>query len=188
MNSFQAGFSYLWVLLLVALLGLGLTLAVEIDSTIAQRDKEKALLVIGRQFRTAIGRYYEAQLSGGKHDYPATLDDLLKDNRVAGVKRHLRKIFVDPMTGKPEWGLVQLSGRIVGVHSLSDKTPIKQAGFEAEDSGLRGKQKYSEWVFVYPADLMLQVDTGVASTAEAINKKAEDQSSKNEVKDGLKHE
>lgn len=154
--SLQKGFSYLWVLLFVAFMGVGLTVAVEIDSTGAQRDKEKELLSIGRQFRGAIGRYYEAKSIGGKGEYPTTLENLLQDNRVPGIKRHLRKIFVDPMTGKAEWGLMMIAGRIVGVHSLSQKTPIKQDGFEAEDTNFRNKQKYSEWVFTYPSDLMVQ--------------------------------
>lgn len=153
-----AGFTYLWVLLLVALMGLGLTMGVEIYTTSAQRDKEKELLAIGRQFRTAIARYYELQIVNGRHEYPASLDDLLLDNRVPGIRRHLRKVFVDPVTGKPEWGLLRIGGRIVGVHSLSAKTPIKQDHFEANDMGLRGKEKYSDWVFTYPPDLLLRPD------------------------------
>lgn len=145
----QRGFSYLWVLLLVALMGIGLTVAAEIDATAAQRDKEQQLLAIGRQFRTAIERYHEAS---NVKEYPASLDDLLVDPRVPGVRRHLRKIFVDPMTGRAEWGLVKVAGRIVGVHSLSERQPIKQANFEADDFGFTGRSKYSEWVFTYPAD------------------------------------
>lgn len=156
-----AGFSYLWVLLLVAFMGLGLTIAVEVDSTAAQRDKEQELLAIGRQFRTAIGRYYAIQPAGGRHEYPATLEDLLRDNRVPGIARHLRKIFVDPMTGKEEWGLIRVGGRIVGVHSLSAKMPIKQDNFEAEEMNFRGKQSYADWIFAYPADVMLQVEAGM---------------------------
>ncbi|MES2740705.1 MAG: type II secretion system protein [Pseudomonadota bacterium] len=148
------GFSYLWMLLLVALMGVGLTVAVEVDATAAQRDRELELLIIGRQFQSAIGRYYEFQ-AGGKKDYPATLDELLQDARVPGIRRHLRKIFVDPMTGKAEWATVRVGGRIVGVHSLSDKLPIKQDGFAPEHSALRGKQKYSEWLFVYPVEMAL---------------------------------
>lgn len=154
------GFTYIWVLMLVALMGLGLTVAVEIDSVAAQRERERELISIGRQFQTAIGRYYEAQLSGGRREYPATLEDLLKDNRVPEVRRHLRKVFVDPMTGKSEWGLIRVAGRIVGVHSLSESVPIKQEGFEPEDVGLRAKQKISEWVFTYPAELMVQAGDG----------------------------
>ncbi len=157
----QEGFSYLWVLLLVAFMGLSLTIAAEIDATAVQRGREKELLSIGRQFRVAIARYYETQQAGGVREYPDSFENLLHDNRVPGVKRHLRKIYVDPMTSKPEWGVVKVSGRIVGVHSMSSKLPIKQDGFEAEDINLRGKSKYAEWLFVYPPDLMLQIDAGV---------------------------
>jgi hypothetical protein len=154
----QGGFTYLWLLLLVAFMGVGLTVAAEIDSTASRRDREKELLAIGRQFQTALGRYYETQAAGGLKEYPATLDDLMKDPRVPGVRRHLRKLFIDPITASPEWGLVKIGGRIVGVHSLSQQAPIKQAGFAPEHQGLRGKKKYSEWLFVYPPDLVLPVE------------------------------
>lgn len=156
----EAGFTYLWVLLLVAFLGIGLTVAVQIATTASQRDKEKELLFIGRQFRTAIARYYETQLPGGRREYPANLEDLLLDKRVPGIRRHLRKVFVDPMTGKAEWGFVRVAGRIVGVRSLSETVPIKQDGFDAENMAFRGKQKYGDWAFVYPPDLMLQMEAG----------------------------
>lgn len=156
----EAGFAYLWVLFLVAFLGLSLTAAVEVDATNVQREREKELLSIGRQFQAAIGRYYEIQLTAGRREYPAEFADLLQDKRVPGIKRHLRQVFVDPMTGKNEWGLVKIGGRIVGVHSLSDKVPIKQEGFEAGNTNLRGKKKYSEWVFTYPVDLILQLEAG----------------------------
>jgi len=128
------------------------TIGVEVDSTFVQRERERELLSVGRQFRAAIGRYYETTLSAGRHEYPVSLDELLQDNRAAGITRHLRKVFVDPMTGKPEWGLVRVGGRIVGVHSLSDKIPIKQDGFEPEELSLRNKRKISEWVFAYSGE------------------------------------
>lgn len=151
----QAGFAYLWVLLLVAFMGVGLVVAVEIDSTASRREREKELLAIGRQFQNAIGRYHEAPGAESPRQYPATLDDLLRDNRVPGMRRHLRKVFVDPMTAKAQWGLVTVGGRIVGVHSLSEQTPIKQANFAPEHLRLRGKKKYAEWLFVYPPELLL---------------------------------
>lgn len=162
-KTVQKGFSYLWVLMMVAFMGLGLTVATEIASTATQRDKEKELIAIGRQFQIAIGRYYESQQSVGRQEYPNSLEDLLKDNRAPGIKRHLRKIFVDPMTGKAEWGLLRIAGRVVGVHSLSKKTPIKQNGFEPGEMNLQHKQKYSEWVFTYPADLVLQIENNTGT-------------------------
>jgi hypothetical protein len=140
---------------MVAFMGVGLILGAEIYTTSTQRDKEKTLLAVGRQFRVAIGRYHQTKLVNGQHEYPMDLGDLLQDNRSAGVTRHLRKIFVDPMTAKSEWGVLRLGGKIVGVHSLSDVAPIKQDGFEAADVSFTNKKKYSEWVFTYPPDLLL---------------------------------
>lgn len=165
-----AGFAILWILLVVALLGLGLTAAVRVEATDVQRDRERALLSIGRQFRNAIASYYESQVAGRSREYPASLDDLLKDGRVPGVRRHLRQVFIDPMTGKAEWDLVIVGGRIAGVRSMSNAVPIKQAGFEAEDMGFAGKQKVSEWAFTYPSDLLTRPDAGAmpAPAASAV--------------------
>jgi hypothetical protein len=167
----SAGFAYLWVLLLVALMGLGLGIAIDVHATAVRRDKERELLAIGQQFRTAIARYFETRTASAdpavKGEYPATLAELLKDNRSPSVRRHLRRVFVDPMTGKPEWGLVRVGGRIVGVHSLSEQTPIKQDHFEAEEADFRGKAKYSDWVFVYPADLLTRPPVAASPAAAA---------------------
>jgi type II secretory pathway pseudopilin PulG len=148
------GFAYLWLLFAIAVIGLSLSLASEVYVISLQREKEKELLAIGRQFRQAIGHYYETKTQGNRSEYPSSLDDLLLDPRSLTPKRHLRKIFVDPITGKAGWGLFKVGGRVAGVYSLSEKVPIKQAGFEADDAVFAGKKKYSEWVFTYPADLV----------------------------------
>lgn len=176
----EEGFTYLWLLFLVAFMGLGLTVAAAIDSTVLQREREKELLSIGRQFRVAIERYYETHLPGSNREYPASLDNLLQDNRVPGIRRHLRRVFVDPMTGKAEWGLVSVGGRIVGVHSLSEKMPIKQDGFEAEDIDFRGKQKYADWAFVYPFDLMSKLEGADNSESDGIGSPYVNDSSREE--------
>jgi hypothetical protein len=141
------GYAYLWTLGAVAMLGVGLAAATEMVATLDQRVRERELLSIGRQFREALHRYHQAQPITGMRQYPASLEDLLQDPRFPVVTRHLRKIFVDPMTGDSRWGLVRVDGRIVAVHSLSDRTPIKQAGFDPDDTGLTGRQHIREWVF-----------------------------------------
>ncbi len=142
------GFTYLGVLFLVALVGAGLVSVAEVWHTLAQHDKETELLFIGNQFRSAIERYYGA--SPGAAQYPKSLEDLLEDKRFPNVRRHLRRIYVDPMTGKSEWGLTQLEGvGIVGVHSLSDAVPLKQANFAARDAAFVGAKTYRDWVFAF---------------------------------------
>ncbi len=144
----QSGFSYLWLLLLVGLMGLGLSVASDVYSTVAKREREKELMAIGRQFQEAIRRYREFRSDGGRREYPASLEDLLLDPRSPGKLRHLRKIFVDPMTRKAEWGLVLKGGRVVGVHSLSTDAVLKKDGFDPDLMALADKSNYAEWLFV----------------------------------------
>ena len=80
---------------------------------------------------------------------------MLRDPRFANARRHLRRLYADPVTGKAEWGLLRQEGRIVGIHSLSPQLPIKQDNFLDEDASLRRKQRYADWHFTYPHDLVL---------------------------------
>jgi hypothetical protein len=62
----------------------------------------------------------------------------------------LRKLYLDPITNQAKWGLVMApEGGIVGVHSLSEATPIKSGNFGYGDESFEGKAKYSDWVFAY---------------------------------------
>ncbi|WP_255206062.1 type II secretion system protein [Janthinobacterium sp. BJB401] len=149
------GFAYIWTLMLVAFMGVGLVLASELHATAARRDKERELLFIGHEFRNALGRYYDSTPGDGRPRYPLTLQELLRDPRFANARRHLRRLYADPVTGKAEWGLLRQEGRIVGIHSLSPQLPIKQDNFLDEDASLRRKQRYTDWHFTYPHDLVL---------------------------------
>lgn len=157
----QRGFTYLWTLMTVAMLGVGMTIVGEVYSLGVRREREQELLFVGHQFRAALRSYYHAQMRAGKKDYPASLEELLKDTRFAGIRRHLRRIYKDPITGEAEWGLVRIGGRIVGIHSLSTDRPLKQDGFELEDASFRDREKYSEWVFTYPSNALLEPEAAV---------------------------
>ncbi|CAN7724512.1 type II secretion system protein [Duganella sp. LjRoot269] len=146
----QRGFAYLWTLMLVAFMGVGLTIAADLYATAMRRDKERELLFIGHEFRHALESYVKAN---GQSQYPLTLDDLLKDPRFANPRRHLRRLYADPVTGKPEWSLILQQGRIVGIHSTSPLRPIKQDNFHDDDAGLAKKSRYADWIFTYPFDL-----------------------------------
>ncbi|MCL1824901.1 MAG: type II secretion system GspH family protein [Betaproteobacteria bacterium] len=160
-TSNQGGFSYIWTLLLIAGLSISTVLSAEISATAARRDKEKELLAIGRQFRTALARYLASSPNGKQPEYPESLEQLLRDDRLPGIRRHLRKIFIDPITDKAEWGVIRINGRIVGIHSLSEQTPIKQDGFEPDSALFRGKQHYKEWVFTYPSDALILIESEI---------------------------
>ncbi|WP_175048169.1 type II secretion system protein [Duganella vulcania] len=146
----QRGFAYLWTLMLVAFMGVGLTIAADLYTTAMRRDKERELLFIGHEFRHALEGYNKANGAG---QYPLTLEELLKDPRFPSAKRHLRRLYNDPITGKPDWALVLQQGRIVGIRSTSAQRPIKQDNFDDDDAGLAKKPRYADWLFTYPHDL-----------------------------------
>jgi len=145
----QEGFSYIGIMLAVALIGTQLALA-GVEWSFAQaRQKERELLFVGGQFRTAISQYY-LNPKGPQKEYPRRLEDLLKDPRYPGTVRHLRKIYADPITGKKQWGLIKLpNGGIIGVYSLSEKEPIKTGNFRPADLSFKNKQRYADWKFVH---------------------------------------
>jgi type II secretory pathway pseudopilin PulG len=142
----NAGFTYLTILFVVALMGAGLAAAGEVWHTSVLREREAELLHVGNEYRKAIERYY---LSGPRQ-YPRALADLLKDQRQPGTVRHLRKLYPDPITGKDEWGLFRgPDGGIAGVFSLSEDKPLKSGGFAVRDKEFEAKEKYSDWKFTY---------------------------------------
>lgn len=157
------GFTYLVALFLVATLGALAALGATGYATEARRQKERELLRIGALFRGAIEAYYRSS-PGTVPRYPASLEDLLEDRRYLSLRRYLRRIERDPVTGRTEWGLVQApDGGIMGVHSLSDRTPLKQTGFARRDAAFTGAQRYRDWVFVFPPPAPGAAPSGGAS-------------------------
>lgn len=142
------GWTFVAVLLLLALVSLGLAVAGPIWSQQAQRERERELLRIGTLYAHAIARYRDMS-PGSLKQYPPSVDALLLDTRFVGTQRHLRKAYADPMNLKGGWGLVRdESGRIVGVHSLSGEPPLAQGAVALDDRVLPPAQRYSEWKFL----------------------------------------
>ena len=142
----QRGFTYVGLMILIAIIALASVATLSAGSAMQRRMSEDELLFVGKQFAAAFRSYYEAT-PAGQRSYPAKLDELLRDPRYPGVRRHLRRIYVDPITGKAEWGLVTAPGGVIGVHSLSREAPLKVAQFDAELVALADKKSYAEWAF-----------------------------------------
>ncbi|GGC87732.1 type II secretion system protein [Undibacterium terreum] len=142
------GFAYLALLILLAIIGIASAATLQLGSLMQKRDAEDQLLIIGNEFRNALISYAAATPSGNSIA-PPDLQALLKDNRFPNPKRHLRKLYNDPVTGKPEWGVVlTIDGKgVQGVHSLSTARPIKIGNFSPEFQGFEDKNSYADWVF-----------------------------------------
>lgn len=143
-----SGFTYIGVLVGVGIMGIGLAALGTVWQTAAQREKERQLLFVGGEFRRAIQSYFEG--SPGDQRFPEKLDELVLDRRFPAVRRHLRRIYHDPMTGNVDWGLVLGPGnRIIGVYSRSTGHPLKSAGFGSGQEDFMGATTYADWRFVY---------------------------------------
>lgn len=145
----ERGFTYIGLMILIAVMGVVLAAGGEVWHTAQQREREQELLFVGDQFRHAIDSYYENTPGQGRR-YPLSLEELLQDPRYPDKRRYLRKIYVDPVTGGTEWGLIKgPGGEIFGVYSLSDEEPVKKSNFDLANRNFEGKAKYSEWVFMH---------------------------------------
>lgn len=141
------GFTYLGLLFAIAFTGVGLAVAGVVWHTAGKRAKEEQLLFAGGAIRDAIIDYYRSS-PGSSGEYPRTLQDMVQDRRYITVKRHLRKIYPDPITGKLDWELiVSADGRIMGVHSRSPETPLKRENFRDVFASFAQAQHYSDWRF-----------------------------------------
>jgi hypothetical protein len=156
MRRFESGYLFPFMLFAVALASAGFVAGLQVDAAATRASKERELLAIGRQFRAALQSYHAASPVSGLQSHPLALADLLEDRRSGALKRHLRKVFVDPMTGRAEWGLVRVGGHIVGVYSLSTARPIKRDGFDSEFQAFVDAPGYDRWVFLSPSDPLLQ--------------------------------
>jgi type II secretory pathway pseudopilin PulG len=165
-NTHSLGFTYIGLMIMIAISGIALAGVGIVWHQDLQREREKELIFIGEEYRNAIGSYYENS-PGEIKQFPKSLDDLIADNRFPSIKRHLRKLYEDPVSQGKTWGLEVQQGRIVGIYSLSKQNPIKKTGFQAQYQAFNSVKEYSDWKFIYiPGSL---VSSPVISTLETAN-------------------
>lgn len=176
MQHSEKGFIFLWALFAAALAGIMLAGTGQVWQITSQREKEKELLFVGDQFRQAVMSYHD-DASGGPKEYPESLEQLLEDKRGTTTKRHLRKIFIDPMTNTTDWGLVEepepeqenssvsiSTGKkkgIIGVYSVSKGMPIKVDNFKEHNADFSDAVTYQDWKFVFSEE-----SAGAATTEQ----------------------
>jgi general secretion pathway protein G len=116
--SSQAGFSYLEMAAVAAIMMILASAVLPMARIARQRQKEIELRRELRGLRTAIDRYKQGVTDGkiggtdvklGSEGYPPDLQTLVEGvsqvGRLDFKLKFLRRIPSDPMTGKQEWGL-----------------------------------------------------------------------------------
>ncbi|GAA5559964.1 type II secretion system protein [Acinetobacter seifertii] len=145
-NKYEYGAVYIWMLLLLIFISLGIGRWSVNYATLKQREKEQDLLRVGLIYQNAIFQYYNNS-PGGVKDLPEKLEDLLKDPRSLEVRRYMRKLEKDPISQHSFEVVRNSSGKIIGVHSPSDQTTIKKSKFPEKIKYFEGSRTYRDWIF-----------------------------------------
>lgn len=146
----HGGFSFIELLIVVTMIGILATGAMGLTRWETKRTDEIELQHALRQIRSAIDAYHEAVDAGliesepDERGYPPDLDALVEgveliatgedDEDETRRMKFLRRIPIDPMTGKAEWGLRSYQDRpdsrfwgrenVYDVYSKSERTAI----------------------------------------------------------------
>jgi general secretion pathway protein G len=111
-RQWERGFTLVELIVTVAILSILASAAVPIARYQVKRQNERELRRDLWGMRDAIDHYKDAadqhafQTKVDSQNYPPDLETLVNGEDVQGKKvRFLRRIPVDPMTGKAEWGL-----------------------------------------------------------------------------------
>jgi general secretion pathway protein G len=143
------GFTLIELIVATAILVILTSLAIPLARVSIKRQREHDLRFDLWEMRDAIDRYKDASDRGaiqkkvGSEGYPPDLDTLVKGVDVNGKKlKFLRRIPVDPMTGKDEWGMRSMQD---DPDSDSwDGDNVFDVYTKSEDTALDGS-KYKDW-------------------------------------------
>lgn len=144
----QRGFTYVGLLILVAVLGLVGAMTIRVGALSQRAAREAQLMEIGAQFSDALRAYADAT-PAGQLPQPPNLAALLLDPRFPTPHRYLRKIFADPIAGSTDWGITYVTtGKgVLEVYSRSSATPLKTAHFDEQFGTFSGTTHYYDWRF-----------------------------------------
>jgi len=114
-HTAQRGMTLLELIIATSILMILASAALPVNRMAIKRQKEFELREHLREMRSAIDRYKDAadknliQVELGTEGYPKTLEVLVDGIELATAKerrvRFLRRIPVDPMTGRTDWGM-----------------------------------------------------------------------------------
>lgn len=146
----RAGFTYIGLMLLIAVMGVAASATVTVADLARRRAAETELLRVGQQYMKAFLEYEIRTPPGHGNRAPGRLEDLLRDPRQPGVRRYLRELYPDPVTGKPDWQLVPApGGGIMGVKSASCAPTIRRSFPDGDWMVFNGTTRYCDWNFTY---------------------------------------
>jgi general secretion pathway protein G len=145
----EAGLTLIELIVTVAILGILASAVLPIARFQVKRQNERILRYDLWTMRDAIDKYKDAADKGAfqtkvdSQNYPPDLESLVNGVDVQGKKlKFLRRIPVDPMTGKAEWGLRSMQDDPDSDSYSGDS--VFDVYSKSQGTGLDGT-KYSTW-------------------------------------------
>ena len=159
MATAKKGYTLIILMIAMAVMSVGLLVAIPIWKTQIQREKEAELIFRGQQYVEAV-RLYQQKYPGR---FPHSLQELLEE-------KCIRRLYKDPMTEEGQWNVILLyqgvsrqkgqslqkvmlapqrvlpsldNPQILGVVSSSPEKSIKI---------FNGQSTYDKWLFFYGQD------------------------------------
>jgi general secretion pathway protein G len=143
------GFTLIELIVATAILTILTGLAIPLVRVTIKRQREHDLRADLWEMRDAIDRYKDAadrgafQIKVGSEGYPPDLDTLVNGVDVQGKKlKFLRRIPIDPMTSKPEWGMRSMQDDPTS--DSWDGDNVFDVYTKSQDTALDGT-KYKDW-------------------------------------------
>lgn len=137
-----SGFTYLMLLWWVAIGSVMLAALGQQWSMERRRQREVEMVYRAQAIAAAMASYHALPVAGQGPSWPQRLEDLLEDRRSGVLKRHLRRVWPDPLTADGAWGLMPAASEphagYSGVYSLAKGTPLRAPV---------GVSHYGEWRF-----------------------------------------
>lgn len=143
----SAGLVLLALLVFIALSSFTALVVAETWALTRQREREAELLFVGEQYRRALESYWRMS-PGPMKTLPVSIEQLLVDDRFPQPVMHLRRAYIDPITGE-SLQLVKSGNVIVGVQSGSQDTPVKVANFPERYAQFESATSYRQWRFIF---------------------------------------
>jgi len=147
----QRGFTLVELIVAITIMSILALASLQLAKLNVRREKERELRRDLWEMRDAIDRYKNLadqpgspiQIKLGSEGYPPDLETLVKGIEVGTKKmRFLRRIPVDPMTGKDEWGM--RSNKDDPDSTSWDGNDVFDVYSKSEGTALDGT-KYKDW-------------------------------------------
>jgi len=162
----ERGLVLIALLLMLMLVGVGALSAAEVWATARKHEREVELLWVGDQYRHAIESYWKAT-PGPRKALPASISQLLTDERFPNAVHHLRRVYRDPMAPDTDFEPIVVNNALVGVHSTSKDVPLKHAHFPRRYVQFAAAEDYTQWQFIFMPPTALNTP-GAGTTAPIV--------------------